>query len=735
MNTPSLLAFWPFANPLMLLWGAAAAAPIIIHLLSKRRYQEVTWAAMEFLLAAVRKNARRIRLENLLLLLIRTAILVLLTLALADPYLSPLLKLGDGLRTGHTHWVFVVDGSFSMNHRRDDSTLFERAKNLAGRLVTESRQGDGFTLLVMAAPPTTVIAEPAFGRDDVVKELEMLSLRHGGADLTSTLAEVESIVRRAGELHPRLTETRICVFSDLGRTTWDAASRDAVRQRVARLAETARLELFDLGQPDFENRAIAQLSVREPLITPGRDVTIDVQVRQFGGSPSRPRVELLVDGAQVAQSAVDVAPNQPGTATFTHRFPAVGEHTLEARLADDDAAVDNYRWLSVPVRSAVRVLCVQGKSGAARFVSLALQPGRSDRPVVVSETAAETALLERDLSEYDCAFLCNIGRFGQDEADVLRRYVRNGGAVVFFLGDQVQPGNYNRLLAGDGGKPALLPARLGEAVQQQAQYVFHPGEYKHPLIESFRGHEQTGLLTTPIWKYIRLQSPRTNEGAKVALEFDSGDPAIVEWPVGRGRVVLVATAGSTASRIGGDRIQPWTAWPTWPSFPPLVQEMLRLAISDQLKDRNREVGDPLQGFVRSTAADLTMTIEGPQRGDAPPPTPKRSERIALNFDGEDSRWTFSGAYWSGVYQAQFGPPLSQNRNYAVNIDPRESDFSRIDLDDVPSQFQRDYREEDPESTDLPIDKPQPYFRYLLSLMFLLLVAETAVAWRFGNSSA
>ncbi len=86
--TALLFAFWPFASGWMLLWGFAALIPILIHFLSRRRYDEVPWAAMEFLLAAIRKHARRWRLEQLLLLVLRASILVLLAVALADPVWS-----------------------------------------------------------------------------------------------------------------------------------------------------------------------------------------------------------------------------------------------------------------------------------------------------------------------------------------------------------------------------------------------------------------------------------------------------------------------------------------------------------------------------------------------------------------------------------------------------------------------------------------------------------------------
>src|SRR5262245_56968624 len=67
-----LLAFF-FSNPFAALVTAAGAVavPVIIHLLHRKRFRVVPWAAMRFLLAAQKKNTRRLRLEQLLLLILR----------------------------------------------------------------------------------------------------------------------------------------------------------------------------------------------------------------------------------------------------------------------------------------------------------------------------------------------------------------------------------------------------------------------------------------------------------------------------------------------------------------------------------------------------------------------------------------------------------------------------------------------------------------------------------------
>src|SRR5438270_13879224 len=78
--------FFPLA--FLNLWGtvivgaAAVAVPIIIHLLNRRRFRVVVWAAMRFLLNAQKQNTRRLRLEQFLLLP-RRAVVLLVVLAMA----------------------------------------------------------------------------------------------------------------------------------------------------------------------------------------------------------------------------------------------------------------------------------------------------------------------------------------------------------------------------------------------------------------------------------------------------------------------------------------------------------------------------------------------------------------------------------------------------------------------------------------------------------------------------
>ena len=145
-----------FGLPGMLFWGTAASIPILIHLFARQRYKKVPWAAMGFLLRAFKKTRRRIRLEHLLLLLLRILAILLFVLALADPKLNPGAIVG-GLGDVPREVVVVIDNSYSMALTESDGrTPMVRAKEQIKKLIDDLQQERGDTVtLVLAGKPAT----------------------------------------------------------------------------------------------------------------------------------------------------------------------------------------------------------------------------------------------------------------------------------------------------------------------------------------------------------------------------------------------------------------------------------------------------------------------------------------------------------------------------------------------------------------------------------------------------
>lgn len=734
MLSAPLFAF-EFGSYAMLGWLAAAAAPVVIHLWSRQRYREVPWAAMEYVLAALRRSRRRIRFEQWLLLLIRTLLVVLVVLAVAEPFLE---RVGLGSVTGEpTHRVIVIDGSYSMGYRPTDKSRFERAKEAAARIVAESLPGDGFTLVLISAPPRVVVRTPVFEPRDFLQEIDHLKLPHATADLPATLAAVEQVLAGARREYPRLAREEVYFLTDLGRVGWDVSALGGPAQadfheRSRRLAESAALVVIDLGQPAADNLAVTALRAAESLAWVGRDVRVEADLKHFGRQAHQGLlVELLADGRPVKHQRVDLPAGGETSVGFGYRFDTPGDHVLEVRLQGDALDIDDRRWIVLPVKQAISVLCVDGRpagggtGGATRYLSLALAP--DDHPTgrgpIQPQVVPESALVELpDLGRYECVFLCNVAQFTANEARVLDAYLAQGGSLVFFLGDRVMPDRYHRELADerpDGVR--LLPVRLGP-LMSQAQDRLDPLGYRHPIVQAFRGRQRAGLLTTPVEKYYKLLVPEKSP-AGVALALGNGDPLIAEAPVHRGRVIVVATSADTS----------WTAMPLWPSFPPLVHEMLGYALGGQIQERNLLVGQSLGGSIPAAAGDVPLSVLCPDG---------RREPVRPQAEADSSTWTYGDTLTSGVYTAQIGPPPARSELFAVNVDPVESDLAALAPDelrdvvwpDVPFVHRSTW--ENLERQPLTRSgRRSGLARHLLYAVLALLFAETFLARRFGHHAA
>ncbi len=717
----------------MLGWLAAASLPLLIHLWNRRQHREMPWAAAEFLLAALRKNARRLRLEQWLLLAIRTLLILLIVLAVAQPYIEQLGLIAPTV--GRTHKVLVIDGTFSMGYKPADRSRFERAKQLATQIVEESPQGDAFTLVVLGKPPRVVVGTPAFEPNDFLEEIENLRLPHTGGDLPATLQRVEEIVQRAGNDNPRLTQTEVYFISDLGRATWlgrsdEESTVEAIRDQAQRLSGSAALVLLDVGQPEAENIAVTNIRLVEPYVTTQQAVSFEVELQNFGRQDQiRRRVELVVDERPVASEEVDLKAGEEVAIDFSHRFETPGDHVVECRLNGDLLDVDNHRWLALSVKERIDVLCVDGSpagdslGGAAGYLAVALAPKGSalDGQTVQPRVVPETSLLEADLSSFDCIFLCNVGQFTRREAQALASYLQGGGGLVCFLGDRVQIDSYNRHLHGDDGEdPHVLPARLIEIVAEN-QYTLDPLDYAHPIVQAFRGQQQSGLLTTPVRRYIRLDVSEDPDSS-VAIATEAGDPFVVEAQRSGGTSILVATSADVS----------WTAMPVWPSYLPLVQELLASAVRGQLDDRNTLAGSAFGASVRSNEPDRAISIRTPD-GEMATVRQKPSANVIS--------WAFNDTQVSGLYVVSPVGDETKERNFAVNVDPAESDLAKLDVAElrsdiwpgVPFVHSTTWQDKDDKPVADAVRRGRLH-RMLLYGVLGLLFAEIALATYMGRRS-
>jgi hypothetical protein len=327
----SFFASW-LANPWMLGAGAlAVASPVIIHLLNKRRFKLVAWAAMEFLLEANKKNRRRVQLENLIILLLRCLAMLLLGLLLARPFLpSGLAELLQN--TQRFERIVVLDDSVSMMASEDGGTPWQAAMeglNSLVRQMADSRTDDSLTLLLTSRPDAPVFVAEAVNNEtfeSVLLELEGLRASDFTADYRGALGYVDQYMRNAA---PGLNRM-LYVFSDRRSRDWNDGSlgedAEAPAGHLRQLSnETAGTYLIDLGVENERNLAIVAVRQERQLVA-GSVSRFEVDVRNWGPQAVREvQVEFRIgQGQPLVETLAELNADETATVVFQHVFPRPG---------------------------------------------------------------------------------------------------------------------------------------------------------------------------------------------------------------------------------------------------------------------------------------------------------------------------------------------------------------------------------------------------------------------------
>lgn len=744
--------FQGFVHPL-LLWGlAAASVPLIIHLLNRRRHRPLHWAAMRFVLAAYRRTRRRVQLENLLLLLLRMAAVAALAMAIARPFLgkdSPLAPLTERRRD----LVLFLDSSASTGYRESAESvheaILERARALLGDM--DGTRGDRVRLFDAAGGAVELSSHTP---EDALAALTTVeNPRDEALDLGAVLARIVELAEEdAGESGSSALEVRL--LTDLQRSTFqprpvasaegeDApVSRPAEEQALDRLAELGVSVLVeDLGPdtPQPPNLGVELVGPAQELLGAGVPSDIRVRVRNHGSAGrSGVRVALMVDGVRQPSRSVEVAARSVVDVVFPVVFAEPGFHALIAELEGDRLAADDTRAEVVFVPRPLDVLLVDGDPSEdldrdeVGYLRAALEPLDDGGPLAVLGGApapfrcrsVPPALLgspEADPDDYDVVFLANVATIPAEVASDLSRWVADGGALFFTLGDRSSdPSALDSLTArlwkADGS--GLLPARPLRQVtlpsRREQYYRAASFDEGHPALHFFTDERFRPFLTeVPVYAFVSAE-PLPDARVLVRLDDAEHSPLLVERAYDLGVVHLWTTS------IDAD----WNLFPQSPAtLIPLFHELVRRAGTGHVPERNTTVGRSLEvevdGFPRQA---VLVRPDGSRRPIDGEPVEVRSGRWRIPAFGTLDR----AGLWRVEAESLPAIPL------ACRMDPAEGDLEHL----LPQELEtahRAWRIFQPGGGDEQADEPEldrgETWRWFAGAALLLLVLETLwAAW-------
>jgi hypothetical protein len=621
-----------FLNPIVLFGLAAAAIPIVIHLLNLRKLKTVEFSTLRFLKELQRTSIRRLKIRQWLLLLLRTLLVVFLVLAFSRPAIRGSLA-GLGSTEASTGMVIVLDDSPSMGIRNERGVVFDQAKNLAERIVDFARPGDAVSVLRLSEANAPVHQDRPLSAEAARKALQGMTVTGKAFPYGKIIAAARRLA--ASSQH---ANRELYLFTDAQRLqfTPDPEAIDTAFTDDERL----RVYLVEIPSPRRENAAVTSVTLESRLLAPQVPIIMKAVVRNAGDHAIGNAVgSLYLDGTRVAQQSFSVAAGGAATLQFTAVPASRGIVTGAVQIEDDVLEIDNRRAFVINIPTNIRVLLVGSSIRDTRypFVALTLGGDSSLAKLFTVERIMQDRLAQTHIGQYDVVLLANPGAIPAREGSRLAAAVKSGVGLVLFPGRSTVAASINTSLLAAANIPPFTaaPAPANPSPQSLVGFLtFGAVDFSHPLFAGMFTR-QAGRQSTP----PSLDGPRITAAAglnpgrsgQTVIAMSDGRPFLCDYTIGNGHVLAFAVDADTMM----------SDFPFKGLFAPLLHRSVMYLAGQQQAEDTCTVGQRLILPVRLQPSDLdhaaivrhpsgveervTVTARGDQRsavielGDTPEP--------------------------------------------------------------------------------------------------------------------
>jgi len=533
-----------FLYPLFLAGIAAVGLPIILHMIRRHTRKRVTFSSLMFLRTTIPRFKNRSRLENLLLLILRCLILCLLAFGFSRPFF-PREAAQSRVRLGR-RIVLLIDTSASMRR----AGMWDRAISEARSVLEGVSQADRVCVMSFDESTKTLIGfdqwwalEPSQRASIVVEEISKLSpgwaLTNLGNALVSAAEAIEDDEVNDGQ--QTLAMRQVVLISDLQEGSyldamhayeWPKETELVVKLVPSQGTTNAALQLVtnrsDLGGSADDSRP----GIR---ITNSSDATAERFQLNWADLPSRQLVTAGETAVSISSEAADVY--VPPGHSIVVRAPARADRSEAWKLilTGDDHDFDNTLYLAPFLQQQVNILYIgsddpNDSKGMLYYVRRVFGATSVLKPRVISRPGNK-AIAATDIERAHLIITADV--VNQENLVFLRRYLESGRTLLLVMKSIDEA----KILADIAGIETIE----SQEADVDRYAMLGQIEFKHPLLTPFSEPRFGDFTQIHFWKYRRINIEDLPD-ARVLARFDSGDPAWVELPVGKGSL-LVLTCG------------------------------------------------------------------------------------------------------------------------------------------------------------------------------------------------
>ncbi|MCA9014286.1 MAG: BatA and WFA domain-containing protein [Planctomycetaceae bacterium] len=469
--------------------------------------------------------------------------------------------------------VFLFDTSLSMDYRQENRSRLEQAKEIASQHLSNLPAQSRVSVLHSSSEDIA-----PYQSDLAAVQSRINSLKTSAYSLFLDDRLRTAVNRQEDDFKRSQTEQQsspsappgadqyireIYLYTDLARSAWKSQPSQLIKQQLEKL-KWLGIYIIDVGVTNPQNIGISQIKLSRESLTLGNSVTLKTEIVSAGITAENTLLELFTQNdkgqlikrdqrplstvsssAENSETNSSAATNQGSQLEMS--LPHISQHITQGELritSSDPYLPDDVRYFTIVAEPPPEILIISPDTNSAQLWSDALAPEKlvalkknRYQCHVVSLNKMESLPLEK----YAAIYLINIPALPATSWRLLTEYTENGGGICFILGSD---GNApESMIVSFNSEPAqkLLPLELLGALK------FIPPEFldlennKHSLFSYFQNlGGTTELSSMEVSRFWRVQP--ANRGQVIATYTDSRhSPAIVEQPLGQGKVVVITT--------------------------------------------------------------------------------------------------------------------------------------------------------------------------------------------------
>jgi len=665
--------------------------PVIIHMFGRRRFQIVEFSSIRFLKQLENDVIRRLKLRQILLLILRTLLILFIVLAFARPYQTNLS--GDfSVRRGATVYL-ILDCSASMDRTFEGRNLMEIARNDLQSAFSEIEFP--VTVRLIDATEPTIIREIGF-----VKNATQLTHAIAGLLAKPLTTKLDVALKTASmdmEKHPEAS-VAVWIASDFQKSSWQM-SRSTTHPFQPFLEKPGtRFLLLPVNREGY-NIGISQIEIPDQIVESGKSAIIQSVLMNWTPESVETPVSLFIEGERVGQSVVSIQLRSSADISFEWISQSTGYLSGFAETPDDDLLLDNRRYFVMNIPDSIRILVVGQTSADARYFIKALE-AKSGSSFDVRFTT-ESQLPAEDFRKCDILLISDIDKISESFREKLNRFLDDGGGLIVFPGEHCQPENFNHVWSEPFGLPKWKSTRKSFGDSYLKLGSIKSG---HPVFRDL-WQKKDQLENSP--RFFIVPEFLTNENQTILAGFEDGTPFLIETIGRTGRILTFATTTNSN----------WTDFQLTGLFPTLIRRAALYAAGENGQRTDYFCGDTVRFDAAGTQNTNDLIVMTPTGKKIRP----RKE--------EGSGFSFFDCTTAGVYRVESGG--RRVFSFAANVPESESvgeffderDFREIG-DFLPSRIAVYTTEQNNESA--PMNLNREYAILFLVLAVIIAALETFI---------